>query len=239
VHAAQLCRPGAVACDITAARLLGFEALPTPDPNEKIHLLLPRHVSRSPSPAFVTHCSPYRAEEMTEICGLSVTSAERTLADLLLSWSRVEAIAVVDAALHRGQVLGLERVRSMMVGRNGVRRLGSWWLAVDGRSESALETRLRVLLSDAGIPPEEVQYRVRDNFGNVFARLDLAWPSRRLCVEADGVGVHSQPTALLRDRRRQNALVSAGWTVLRFTWADVTNGPRSVTSAVREALHSP
>jgi very-short-patch-repair endonuclease len=239
VHAAQLCRPGAVACDLTAARLLGFEALPTPDPAEKIHLLLPPHASRKSSPAFVLHWSPYRAEEMTEIGGLSVSSPERTLADILLSWSRVEAIAVVDAALHQGQVLDLERVRSMMVGRLGARRLGSWWLAVDGRSESALETRLRLLLSDAGLPPEEIQYRVRDTYGSVFARLDLAWPSRQLCVEADGAGVHSQPTALLRDRRRQNALISAGWTVLRFTWADVISAPRSVTSAVRYALDGP
>jgi very-short-patch-repair endonuclease len=236
VHAAQLVRPGSVACGITAARLLGFGALPKPDPGENIHLLMPPDAPWRRSPPLVLHRTPYRAEEMVDVRGLSATSPERTLVDILLSWDKAEAIAVADAALHSGRLPDLGTVRSMMFGRRGALSLGPWWLTVDGRAESPLETRLRLLLQDAGLAPEEVQYKVRDSDGHVFARLDLAWPSRRLCVEADGVGVHSEPAALLRDRHRQNALVNAGWHVLRFTWSDITSTPRAVISAVYDAF---
>jgi very-short-patch-repair endonuclease len=36
-----------------------------------------------------------------------------------------------------------------------------------------------------------------------------------------------------RDRSRQNALVTAGWTILRFTWADLTERPGYVVSAIQ------
>ena len=40
----------------------------------------------------------------------------------------------------------------------------------------------------------------------------------------------------MRDARRQNALVAAGWTVLRFTWHDVVNDPTNVARTIREML---
>jgi very-short-patch-repair endonuclease len=97
-----------------------------------------------------------------------------------------------------------------------------------------LETRLRLVLMAAGLPPEELQFVLR-SAGRFVARLDMAWPSRRLAVEADG-RVHDQPQALYRDRDRQNDIVLAGWTVLRFTWADVVHRPTQVIARVRAAL---
>jgi very-short-patch-repair endonuclease len=40
-----------------------------------------------------------------------------------------------------------------------------------------------------------------------------------------------------RDRQRQNAVVLAGWTVLRFTWHDLTQRPNEVIAEIRLALH--
>jgi len=56
-----------------------------------------------------------------------------------------------------------------------------------------------------------------------------------VCLEADGAAFHSDPPALFRDRRRQNLLIAAGWTVLRFTWADEAY-PDDVVRAVANAL---
>ncbi len=42
--------------------------------------------------------------------------------------------------------------------------------------------------------------------------------------------------ALVKDVRRQNRLVAAGWTVLRFTSADVFGRPDELLAAVRRAL---
>ena len=63
-----------------------------------------------------------------------------------------------------------------------------------------------------------------------------AWPSRRLAVEADGRETHDKPEALYQDRVRQNNLVLAGWTVLRFTWDDVHRRPHWVLAQIGAAL---
>ncbi len=124
-----------------------------------------------------------------------------------------------------------------VAGRHGGRRADTFWGLVDRRSESPLETRLRLLLVDAGIPPEQLQWPVRNEVTGVpVARLDLAWPSRLLDVEADGAATHNGATALYRNRHRQNELVGRGWTVLRFTWPDVVHRPEYVIESVRRQL---
>ena len=48
-------------------------------------------------------------------------------------------------------------------------------------------------------------------------------------------GRHRVPE-LDSDRRRQNYLVLLGWTILRFSWSDVTKHPESVLSSLLQAL---
>ncbi len=55
-------------------------------------------------------------------------------------------------------------------------------------------------------------------------------------LEVDGWAWHHAPDRFQRDRARQNALISAGWVVLRFTWLDLTNDPAGVIRQVRDAL---
>jgi very-short-patch-repair endonuclease len=40
------------------------------------------------------------------------------------------------------------------------------------------------------------------------------------------------------DRFKGNALVGAGWTLLRFTWHDLTNRPEYVIAQIRAALRT-
>jgi len=65
--------------------------------------------------------------------------------------------------------------------------------------------------------------------------VDLAWPDRRVLVELDG-NVHRERRVFIDDLRRQNGLVLAGWTILRFTSADVLGRPDQVIAAIRVAL---
>jgi len=57
----------------------------------------------------------------------------------------------------------------------------------------------------------------------------------RIVLEVDGMAWHSSADRFQRDRSRQNALVNAGWLVLRFTWADLTERPDTVLAEVRLA----
>lgn len=65
---------------------------------------------------------------------------------------------------------------------------------------------------------------------------DLAFRGVRLAVEIDGFEHHSDRAAFERDRFRQNVLVRAGWTVLRFTYRQLLEDPRGVVEMVRDVL---
>ena len=55
-------------------------------------------------------------------------------------------------------------------------------------------------------------------------------------VEVDGWAVHSRADRFRRDRQKQNALVSLGWTVIRFTWFDLVDRPGYVLATVSANL---
>jgi very-short-patch-repair endonuclease len=55
-------------------------------------------------------------------------------------------------------------------------------------------------------------------------------------IEIDGWAFHSDQERFQRDRSRQNRLVAAGWTVLRFTWSDLKDRPEAFVAAIRTAL---
>ena len=68
-----------------------------------------------------------------------------------------------------------------------------------------------------------------------MARVDFAYPELKLAIEVDGFAAHSTVDAFRRDRVRQNALVAAGWTVLRFTWPEVDACAPQVGQTIRSA----
>jgi very-short-patch-repair endonuclease len=61
----------------------------------------------------------------------------------------------------------------------------------------------------------------------------VAIPRLMVAIEVDGMAYHVDVERFQRDRTRQNALVDLGWTVLRFTWADLTDRPGYVAGAIR------
>jgi very-short-patch-repair endonuclease len=93
-------------------------------------------------------------------------------------------------------------------------------------AESPMETRLRWLLIDAGLPRPEVQAKLS------FGRADLYYPDAGLVIEYDGANHRDR---LVEDNRRQNLLINAGYRVLRFTSSD---RPQAITAQVRAALRA-
>jgi len=94
-----------------------------------------------------------------------------------------------------------------------------------------METRMRLELITARLPRPSVQAALRDATGNFIGRSDLYHPDRRLVIEYDG---ENHKDRLVADLRRQNALVNAGYHLLRFTAADLRT-PGSVVTQVRRA----
>ncbi|HZQ26822.1 MAG TPA: type IV toxin-antitoxin system AbiEi family antitoxin domain-containing protein [Acidimicrobiales bacterium] len=164
---------------------------------------------------------------------LPITNPMRTLVDL----GAVLPGAVPDA-LERALIdklcslAGVERALDD-VARRGRAGAGPLRAALDHRALGAtradgmLEPRLARLIRDYGLPMPVFQYQV----GRI-ARVDAAYPERKLAIEVDGFEVHGTPSAFRKDLERQNRLVAAGWTILRFTWWDVIQAPHKVAAAL-------
>jgi Transcriptional regulator, AbiEi antitoxin/Protein of unknown function (DUF559) len=230
--------PSACAVLGTAVELHGPAGLRRSD---RIHVnvpgALPRHQRADRD--VVVHQLVLGPADVVTVDGIPVTTVLRTLADVILRVGRFEAVSVLDSALNRKLLTEDEfpTLPMLMHGRTGAVRARPWLGEVDGRARSPLETRTRLRCVDGGVPPDQVGYLVRDEYGYILAEADMAWLTARVIAEADGIGPHSQPEAVFTDRHRQNVLANAGWLVLRFTWAD-TLRPDPIPTVIRQALAS-
>jgi len=174
--------------------------------------------------------------EVVSIGGMHATALPRALAGLCLTRPPVDALIAVDMAVRSGltDAAALGRYAAATKGRAGTGRL-RLLAQLAAAAESPMETRLRWLLLEAGLPRPDVQVNLRDDGGHFVGRADLYYPAARLVIEYDG-GNHRE--RLVEDDRRQNLLVSGGFQVLRFTAADLLGRPDIVLAQVRAALEA-
>jgi hypothetical protein len=215
--------PRAISVGQCALTLLGIQGLPK---TIRPEVMLPGGARRPARDGIVVR----RFERTLPTVALGpfrVAAAPWALAQSVCELDRTRAISVLDSAVQRGLIGpdGLGTVERLAAGRRGAARLHDWWPLVDGRAQSPLETQARLQCVDASIPPDDLQVPIRGSSGRVVARGDLGWRLRQgrwLIAEIDGVGPHSSPVALFRDRERQNAVIATGRAeVLRFTAEDL------------------
>ncbi|HJQ01069.1 MAG TPA: DUF559 domain-containing protein, partial [Jatrophihabitans sp.] len=175
------------------------------------------------------------AAEVTERFGLPVTTRRRSALDHIAYSSVAEATMFADRALSQAwiEIADLQRrLTAQAPGNSVIRQVLS---TVMSGAEAESERRLHRLLKSAGITGWKPNYPIRSG-GRVIARIDVAFLRERIAIEVDGFAYHSDRARFQRDRSRQNLLVGLGWTVLRFTWEDVTLRPNDVLRVVRTTL---
>ena len=183
---------------------------------------------------FVVHQSTdLEVSQITDVGGIPTTTVARTIIDIGIPHGIGTAGRCLDEARRRGMV-DLETVASLrkQVARKGRNGVGPARIVIAQRSqwdqatESALEDRFVRLIQGYGLPMPESQYRIRNQRGRVIARVDFAYPDKKVAVELDGAAHHSDMESFQRDRVRQNQLTLLGWTVIRFTYWDLRAGDR-------------
>ena len=220
---------GAAFSGKTAAWLHGLDVKPC-DP---IEVIIP-YRSRRRARARVRRAA-LSAEEIVVRRGLPATSALRTLVDLGGRDPVTEGVVAADLFLH-ARLVSIAELRAYIAQHargKGIARLRRVVELAEPLAESAMETRLRMLLVFAGLQQPEVQVPIRDSEGRFLGRPDLLYSSQCLAIEYDG-GNHRE--RMIDDNRRQNRIMSAGFQVLRFTAADVYGTPDRVVSQVRQSL---
>lgn len=183
----------------------------------------------------VVHRIKLDPDEIVIRKGFPVTSGLRTCYDLAVRLPPVEAVVALDQALFGGLVdlPALEAYIDAHAGAKGVLRARNAVRHAEPKSESPMETRLRMHLVLDGLPRPLAQVNLHLSSGEFVGRADLFYPEPGVAIEYDGAN-HAE--RLVEDNRRQNRFQEAGLTLLRYTAADLRERPGAILREVRAAL---
>lgn len=168
---------------------------------------------------------------------MPLTNRTRTVVDLMRTERFGNARDLRDRALQQGWVDEATIVRSICAqpGRTGNVQLRRLVDEIERGAQAESERLLHAILRRGGLGGWKAQYRVR--LPGRTADVDVAFPERRLAIEVDGRKFHGDESDRFEDDRdRQNALILAGWRVLRFTWEMLNDHPNAVLHQIVQSL---
>lgn len=187
-----------------------------------IDITVPGTTGRKRRPGLRIHRSTTLGHDTTTLRGIPITSPLRTILDLASVLDGRPLEHALDLADQR-RLVDFAELRTRPIPRSLQAVLTLYTPTV---SRSELEERFLALCEDHGIPRPEVNTRIEGG------EVDFAWRDARLIVEVDGYRYHRSPSAFEDDRQRDVTLCLAGWTVLRFTYAQVVRRRAWVAAAV-------
>jgi very-short-patch-repair endonuclease len=210
----------------SAAELLGASCGPLDAPAE---VIVPGRRRAPPGLLVREECVPSRERWRAE--GVVVTSPVRTALDLACRAPLVEAVVAVDALANRFEFAPRDIIRCAYdhPGRRGAARLPNVVRLANPLADSPMETRIRLAIVLAGLPPPLLQVPV----GRYW--LDMAYADIMLAVEYDG-REHLDQRRAMRDLDRQAYLTTAGWRIVRFPKEVVLYEPELIPVTVRRAM---
>jgi hypothetical protein len=226
---------GAALSHHTAAAMWKVE-IPLEPAGDVVHLTVPPGSKARNRRDRRLHRTALAPDDIERRWGFWATTPERTWRDLAAVLEPAALLAVTDQLL---QVLCRpEQLQAALARRPtgpGAARARRVLAVADPLADSPMESVLRWLLHEAGLPRPVLQHRALDDRERQIGFGDLAWPDRKVLIEFDG-DHHRNRSTFVADLRRQNRLVLEGWTVLRFSSADVLGRPEEVVAAVQRAL---
>lgn len=102
--------------------------------------------------------------------------------------------------------------------------------SADGRSDSVGESRSRIALHRAGLPPEVLQWVVTAADGRFLGKVDFGWPGRRVVGEFDDKVEYGRllppgqapGDAVFAEKLREDRLRDEGLAVVWWTWSELS-----------------
>ncbi len=215
----------------SAALLWGLPLWTVPD---VVHVYQRHRPGARRDPTTRRHLGAPAVAAVTLTGGLPATTLALTAVDCARAMTPRAALVVVDAALRAGAPRAeMLRLLALDPTGRGSARARAVVLLGDAGAESPQESALRFLLLRAGMPQPETQVRIDTPVGTFWA--DLGWERWRVVLEYDGRPKYADPDALIREKRRHDALVEAGWRVIRVTKEDLAR-PAQLVARVERLL---
>lgn len=216
----------------TALWALGLPLGGTPDP---VEVVVPRGLHLRPRAGVLARAAALPDDDLVQVGGRRVLSPARVVADVLRRDGVVEGVALGDLALRHGLTTPrlIEASLERAAGLRGVVAARSALAHLEPRSESLMESRLRVRLVLAGLRRPDAQVDLYDEARHL-GRADLFLDGA--VFEYDGFEVHADRRAFVRDRQRQNDMIASGLLVCRFTSEDMHRSDEALLRSAQRTL---
>ncbi len=216
----------------SAAAVLGMRWLDASEPAELI-----RANRRAPK-GICVYSDTLSGSDTCRVGDMRVTTPARTAFDMARRLPLLIAVPRIDALLRVSgcTVLDARAAMGQHPGLRGVRRAAKALDVADGSAESPPESLTRILLIAAGFPRPVTQILIRDDDGHPVYRLDMGWPQYKVAVEYDGAQHRTDPAQRARDIERLGFLAARGWTIIRVSWMQLRDQPKTVVNRVARAL---
>lgn len=202
---------------LTAARLQGMR-MPQAAHDGPLHVTAVGD-GRAPRGAGVIGHTAKTATTVTTSCGLRVSAPVQTWLDLGATLSIRDLVIMGDGLVSkRSPVATLEQLQAAVatrVGQRGSRPLRAALALVRANTDSARETMLRLMITEAGLPEPDIDVTIVNRFGAEIAHADLGYPAHRLIVEYDGQHHYSDARQFSIDVERLDDLMEESWRVIR------------------------
>jgi very-short-patch-repair endonuclease len=225
--------PTAFASHVSAGRIYRVP-LPT-SPHE--HVTVRSKSERCTVDGIRCHVATPPDDEVTTVGGVRVSRPARMFVELASILSLVDLVVVGDALL-RLSLVTLEQLvehceQSTDRHASAARRAASY---VREKVDSAMESRLRMLIVLAGLPEPQVNAEYHDDFGNVLMKFDLSYPDLKLIIEYDGRQHAERVKQWLHDVKRREELDELHWRIVIVTSEGIYKKPADTLFRVHRAL---
>jgi very-short-patch-repair endonuclease len=202
------------------------ELPPYPDRPEETHVTTTRSPRRE---GIRVHRTLLASDEVTEVDGVPVTTATRTIIDLAPrpDLEHLLSQAYAKRLTSRSKLLSLS---ARYPRRPGIPALRDLLDATPALTRSPPERRHLELIRKARLPEPRTNVRVAG------WEVDCFWPERKLMVEVDALSTHTSPRAFERDRRKDAELTLRGYMVIRVTRRQILKEPEAVIARLAAAL---
>lgn len=222
--------PGSHVSHHTAATLWGGIVPDHPD----IHVSSPRNRSRRDG---ITAHRRKEGQEVVPFRGYRVTSPVQTFLDMAHCLSLVDLVVLGDSLVRRRRTTPEQLVSATRRHRGPYSRLARRAAAlVRAGVDSAMETRVRLLIVLAGLPEPEVDHRVHDHDGTLLRRYDLSYLPYRLIIEYDGRQHAESEEQWLTDLTRDETLDDEQIRRLVIVSRDVHSTPGNTLARITRAM---
>lgn len=193
-----------------------------------LDVALPRGRNLRPREGLAFRAMEVPDSELVEVGRLLVVSPARVIIDTARREPITEAVALGDAVLRRGLTTleSIEESLDRAQGLRGVVAARALLPHLEPRSESLMESRLRLTLVLGGVPRPEAQVDFYDRHGVHLGRGDLHLDGA--VFEYDGFAEHTAKTGFGHERRRGNSLSEGGLEVRRFSSDDYYRKPHAL-----------